>query len=118
MSDVSIGLAGVGYWGTRLARNLHDARGARLDAICDPDGSRLEVAVHRYPSAQGIGRFEDLISADGLDAVVLATPASSHAEQARAALSAGKHVLVEKPLALSSASATNSACWQTKGNES
>ena len=101
--DVSVGLAGAGYWGSRLARNIHEAEGARLDLICDPDQARLDAAIHRYPLASGTTSFEQLISTDAIDAVVLATPASSHAEHARAALAAGKHVLVEKPLALSSA---------------
>src|SRR4051794_8186068 len=104
MSDISIGLAGVGYWGSKLARNIHEARGARLAAICDPDQSRLEATVHRYPTARAIRKLEDLMTAEDLDAVVLATPAALHAEHTRAALAGGKHVMVEKPLALSSSS--------------
>jgi predicted dehydrogenase len=103
MSDVAIGLAGIGYWGSKLARNIHDAQGAQLAAVCDADRSHLEAAGHRYPAARQISSLEELLSAQDLDAVVLATPASSHAEHATAALEAGKHVLVEKPLALSSA---------------
>jgi predicted dehydrogenase len=102
MSSVSVGLAGVGYWGTRLARNLHEGHGVSLDAVCDPDRARLEAALHRYPNARTTTSYEQLIADDRIEAVVLATPAAAHAAQARAALSAGKHVLVEKPLALSS----------------
>jgi predicted dehydrogenase len=103
MSDVRVGLAGVGYWGTRLARNIHEVRGGRLAAICDPDPERLDVALHRYPRATGTTDFEEFIASDDLDAVVLATPPSVHGEHGLAALAAGKHVMVEKPLALSSA---------------
>src|SRR3954449_12452277 len=103
MSQVSVGIAGVGYWGTRLARNLHEAQGTQLVAICDPEPTRLEAAVHRYPRARGIASFDEMLADEQIEAVALATPAAAHAGQARAALEAGKHVLVEKPLALSSA---------------
>jgi predicted dehydrogenase len=104
MSDfdrLRVGLAGAGYWGSKLARNISEAQGCRLAAICDEDEARLDAAVGRY-SVEGCSRLADLLALDGLDAVVLATPASAHAEHARAVLEAGKHVLVEKPLALSS----------------
>jgi predicted dehydrogenase len=102
MSEISVGLAGVGYWGTRLARNLHEARGSRLAMICDPDSARLETELHRYPRARGTASYEDMLADDELDAIVLATPAATHVDGAKAALLAGKHVMVEKPLALSS----------------
>ncbi|HEX8854553.1 MAG TPA: Gfo/Idh/MocA family oxidoreductase [Thermoleophilaceae bacterium] len=100
--DIRIGLAGVGYWGSKLARNIYDARGCTLAAISDAEAPRMEAAVERYAGSRGIDSLEQMISDPELDAVVLATPASMHAEHARAALEAGKHVLVEKPLALTS----------------
>ena len=102
-NPVSVGLAGIGYWGSRLARNINEADGGRLAAICDPDRTRLEASLDRYPRAYGTTNLEDLVSSEGLDAVVLATPASNHFQHAKAALEADKHVLVEKPLALSTA---------------
>src|SRR5262245_5986191 len=103
MDPVSIGLAGIGYWGSRLARNINECDYGRLAAICDPDPTRLEAALHRYPRAYGTTNLDDLVSSEGLDAVVLATPAASHFDHAKAALEADKHVMVEKPLALSTA---------------
>ena len=101
MNEINVGLAGVGYWGSKLARNLHSAPGCKLAAISDPDPARAADTVHQYPEARSMGSLEDLIAADDIEAVVLATPASLHAEHAIAALQAGKHVFVEKPLALS-----------------
>jgi predicted dehydrogenase len=101
VSEIAVGLAGVGYWGSKLARNIDEAHGCRLTAICDPDPSRLASAGERYRDAARFGRLGDMLDWDGIDAVVLATPASMHAKHVDAALAAGKHVLVEKPLALS-----------------
>jgi predicted dehydrogenase len=101
-ADIEIGLAGVGYWGSKLARNIYDARGSRLRAICDEDRQRVASACERYPGTRPFRKFSRMIADDDVRAVVLATPAASHADQARAALEHGKHVLVEKPLALTS----------------
>jgi predicted dehydrogenase len=101
MSEVAIGLAGVGYWGSKLARNIFEGDGCRLAAITDPDPARLLAAVERYPGTRGIATIEELVAADDVDGIVIATPASMHAEHARMAMEAGKHVMVEKPLALS-----------------
>jgi predicted dehydrogenase len=98
--EVGVGLAGVGYWGSKLARNLDEAGGCRLVAICDPDPARLADAGTRHREAERCATLADLLAHEELEAVVLATPASLHAEHVRAALEAGKHVLVEKPLAL------------------
>ncbi len=99
MREIAVGLAGIGYWGSKLARNIDEAAGCRLAAICDPDPERLAANGARYRDAARLGELEELLASD-VDAVVLATPASMHAEHVRAALDAGKHVLVEKPLAL------------------
>jgi predicted dehydrogenase len=101
VSEIGIGLAGAGYWGSKLARNIDEAAGCRLAAICDPDPARLAGAGDRYRDATRFARLGDMLDWDGIDAVVLATPASLHAQHVEAALAAGKHVLVEKPLALS-----------------
>ncbi len=101
MSGVTVGLAGLGYWGSKLARNIDEAPGCRLAAICDSVPARLAESGERHRDAIQVSSIDALLGLDGLDAVVLATPASRHAEHARAALDAGKHVLVEKPLALS-----------------
>jgi predicted dehydrogenase len=101
VSEIALGLAGVGYWGSKLARNIDEAAGCRLAAICDPDPVRLLTSAGRYRDATQHEQLDELLASDEIDGVVLATPASLHAEHVAAALEAGKHVLVEKPLALS-----------------
>jgi predicted dehydrogenase len=103
LSELAVGLAGAGYWGSKLARNIDEARGCSLAAVSDPEPERVASVRHRAPLSRAYADIEELVADDALDAVVLATPASLHAEHARLALRAGKHVLVEKPLALSSA---------------
>ncbi len=106
---VRIGLAGLGYWGPNLARNFDALPDADLAAICDADEERLAQTGARFPDARTTASFDDLLSDETLDAVVIATPVPTHAELATRALTAGKHVFVEKPLALSAADAADVA---------
>jgi predicted dehydrogenase len=101
MEALNIGIAGFGYWGPNLARNLDDLPGLRLSWICDRDEDALTRVAPRFPDAQRTSRFEDLLEDASLDAVAIATPVVTHFELAREALVAGKNVFVEKPLALS-----------------
>jgi predicted dehydrogenase len=103
MNPVRIGQAGIGYWGSKLARNVDETPLGELAAICDASEDRLAAATKRYPHAATYTTLDEMLADESLDAVVLATPAASHAEHAEAALRAGKHVLVEKPLALTAA---------------
>lgn len=103
MTEINVGLAGVGYWGSKLARNIAGARGARLAAVADTNEERVAAALERHPGARAAADVADLVSDPQIDAVVIATPASTHAAHTRLALGAGKHVLVEKPLALTAA---------------
>ena len=96
-----VGLVGLGYWGPNLARNSDDLPGAELAWLADVDEGRRARYEARFPTARATHRFEDLLEDDTLDAVVIATPVVTHAELAKRALLAGKHVFVEKPLALS-----------------
>lgn len=98
---LSVGVAGFGFWGTKLARNIAEASATRLVAVCDPSVDRREAAAAQYPGASTVAGIEDLLGLEELDAVVLATPEATHHANAVAALRRGKHVLVEKPLALS-----------------
>jgi predicted dehydrogenase len=98
---IGIGLAGYGHWGPNLARNLA-AAGASIVAISDTRQDRLASAQATYPDAKPLAQWRDFFRHPGVDAVVVATPPATHFEIAHASLSAGKHVLVEKPIATSS----------------
>ena len=103
MSDpVRVGLIGCGYWGPNLARNLHQIPQAKLVACCDLDPQALAKMRMLYPHAATTPDYRDLLTDPDIEAVVIATPARSHYVLTREALEAGKHVLVEKPLAMSS----------------
>lgn len=101
-SPVSVGIAGYGYWGPNLARNFHRLPDARLTAVCDPLPGRLEHLQANHPQASGYTDFAEMLAESGIDALVVATPVATHHALAKTALLAGKHVLVEKPMAASS----------------
>jgi predicted dehydrogenase len=100
---IKVGLAGLGYWGPNLARNFDDL--AELTWLCDLSPDLLDRFGARYPNARTTARFDDLLADDALQAVIVATPVTTHYDLARRALEAGKHVFVEKPPALSGAEA-------------
>jgi len=99
---IKIGVIGYGYWGPNLVRNFMLAPGSAVTRVCDLREERLTPLHKVYPGVKTCNRSEDLINDPAIDAVVIATPVSSHFELALAALKAGKHVLVEKPLASTS----------------
>ena len=95
---IRIAVAGYGYWGPKLARNIAEARECELAAICDPLVGRLVLARQAHPGTHLTTDWPSLLCDPRIDAVAIATPASTHFPMAMAALRAGKHVLVEKPL--------------------
>ena len=97
---VRIALIGFGYWGPNYARVLNDLPGAELVVVCDSRPERLAVVRERHRAVQISGSIEEVFARDDIDAVAIATPASTHAGLVRAALDHGRHVLVEKPMAL------------------
>lgn len=100
---IRVAVVGAGYWGPNLIRNVAEAPGAVLRTICDQDERRLKDVGRRWPGVQLVPRYDDVIRDPEVDAVVLATPAFAHASMGIAAMKAGKDVLVEKPLAISTA---------------
>ena len=98
---VRIAVVGAGAWGINHVRAMSRIKGAELVMVCDSSDAALDRARSLAPRARFGADLGDALSAADVDAVVLATPARDHAEQARTALNAGKHVFVEKPLALS-----------------
>jgi predicted dehydrogenase len=93
-----IALVGMGYWGPNLARVLNQSHSCDFVAACDCNERNLEKIARQYPSIKPYSSFSDLLASD-VDAIVIATPISTHYELAKQALMAGKHVFVEKPLA-------------------
>jgi len=96
-----VGQAGLGYWGRNLARNFDDL--TDLNWLCDASEERRAEFAERYPDTKVTADFDELLAADDVDAVVIATPVPTHYPLARAALEAGKHVFVEKPPAMQAA---------------
>jgi predicted dehydrogenase len=106
---VRVALVGYGYWGPNLARNLHVRLGTGWVACADADPARRAEVAHRYPWVRVAATDSELLDDPEVEALVVATPARTHAPLVWRALAAGKHVLVEKPLALSTAEAVELA---------
>jgi predicted dehydrogenase len=104
-SNIKVGVIGCGYWGPNLLRNLAENENAELRWICDLETQRLVTMGRRYPAARQTNDIKELLADSTLDAVVIATPVWTHFPFAQQALTAGKHVLVEKPLTSSVAEA-------------
>lgn len=99
---LKVGVIGYGYWGPNLVRNFMSAPGSAVVSVCDLRQERLAPLHKLYPSLKLHNDPSGLIGDPEVDAVIIATPVSSHFELALAALKAGKHVLVEKPIASTS----------------
>jgi predicted dehydrogenase len=104
---VRVAVVGLGYWGPNLVRNLHEVPGAEPTWVCDLRPDALDPITRRYPAVQATTSLDAVLADESVDAVVIATPVSKHHAMAAAALRAGKHVFVEKPLAASSEEAVD-----------
>jgi len=111
---ISVGVVGLGYWGPNLVRNLNTCQDTRLAWLCDAKPERLRAIGDQYPAAARTGDFNELLADPKVDAIVIATPVGTHHALAKAALSRGKHVLIEKPLAASVAEAEDLAALADK----
>jgi predicted dehydrogenase len=100
-APIRIAVVGLGYWGPNLVRNINEYPGAEATVVCDLRADLLETIVRRYPTVRATQSFSEVLTDPEVDAVVIATPVSKHHPMAAAALRAGKHVFVEKPLAAS-----------------
>jgi predicted dehydrogenase len=100
MSNTTVALIGYGYWGPNLLRNYMDLPTADVKWVCDPRADRLEKASTRYPSVGTTTDFRTVLDDPDVDAVLIATPIATHFALAMEALEAGKHVFVEKPMAM------------------
>jgi predicted dehydrogenase len=99
---VNVAVVGCGYWGPNLVRNFSRVQGCALTTICDADASRLTPLQRIYPGIEARTSFQEVIKDSKIDAVALATPLRTHFKLGEAALQHGKHLLVEKPLAMTS----------------
>jgi predicted dehydrogenase len=101
---LKIGVIGYGYWGPKLVRNFQEAPATRVTMVADRDPSRLNQLHRTHADLEITNDYQALLASD-VDAVVVATPVSTHFPIAMDCLRHGKHVLVEKPLARTSAEA-------------
>jgi predicted dehydrogenase len=95
---INIGVIGYGYWGPNLVRNFAELSGAAITAVSDLDSKKLEVVKKRFPAIKTTTDFQELLRDPDIHAIAIATPVSSHFELGMAALKAGKHVWLEKPM--------------------
>jgi len=100
---LKVGVVGCGYWGPNLVRNLRQASDCNLKLLCDVSEQRLRHMQRLYPDLQTTTQFENILNDAEIEAVVIATPVRFHFDMAKAALLAGKHVFVEKPIARTAA---------------
>jgi len=100
--SLNVAVVGLGYWGPNLIRNLHELPIVDRIVGCDLVSARLEFVSRRFPGVTVTTSYDEVLADPTIDAVVVATQISTHHRLAAAALEAGKHVLVEKPLAASS----------------
>jgi predicted dehydrogenase len=98
---VKIGVVGCGYWGPKHVRVCHELKEVQLAMVCDADENKLKQVRNQYPYVEATTSYNTLIS-NGVDAVIIATPVSTHYKLAKEALLHDKHVLIEKPITASS----------------
>ena len=94
-----VAVLGLGYWGPNLVRNFHGNDGARLRFVCDARPERAAAMARAYPGSEAATDALATVAHPEVDAVAVATPVDTHYPLAKAAIEAGKHVLIEKPLA-------------------
>ena len=95
---VNVGIIGYGYWGPNLVRNFFAAKDCRVKSVADARPERLQQLEKIYPTINGVKDAEEIIQDPEINAVIIATPVSTHFSLARKALAKGKHVLLEKPM--------------------
>jgi len=103
---IHLGQVGVGHWGKNLLRNFQSLPYATMIAVCDQNTDVLCQVNRQYPALKTTHKYEDLLQNKDIEAIVIATETPLHFPMARAALKAGKHVFVEKPMAQTTEEAT------------
>lgn len=105
MKNITLGVVGCGYWGPNLVRNFKQLPDCRLKAVCDTSSQRLAHMRRLYQDVAVTEDYNNLLNDPEIEALAIATPVRFHHPMAKAALEAGKHVFVEKPLARTEAEA-------------
>jgi predicted dehydrogenase len=100
--QANVGVVGCGYWGPNLIRNFRSLPDCSLKMMCDVSEQRLAHLKGLYPEVTGETDYSHMLNGAELDAIVIATAVKHHFPMAKASLLAGKHTLVEKPMAASS----------------
>lgn len=95
---IKIGVIGYGYWGPNLVRNFAEMTRARVHAVADLDQKKLDLVARRFPAVKTTTDFQELLRDPEIDAIAIATPVNTHFELGMAALKAGKHLWLEKPM--------------------
>lgn len=98
-NQIKVAIIGAGYWGPNLIRNFNEIEESRIVWVCDQKPGRRDYVIRTFPGIPVTDDLDRVLSDRAVDAVVVATPVSTHRKIALAALQAGKHVWVEKPLA-------------------
>jgi predicted dehydrogenase len=98
-SPIRVAVIGYGYWGPNLARNIGERSELELELMCDRDATQRAAFLRRFPYVRTTPDLHEVLDDPMVQAVVVATPPRSHYRIVKSALQAGKHVLVEKPLA-------------------
>jgi predicted dehydrogenase len=104
-SPIGLAVVGAGYWGPNLVRTALGTPALQLEWLCDLDVERARTVLGRYTTVKATSSYEQVLTDPDVAAVAVATPAGTHFDLVRAALEAGKHVLVEKPITSSLAEA-------------
>ncbi|HAN32409.1 MAG TPA: oxidoreductase, partial [Myxococcales bacterium] len=102
MQNLNVAVIGAGYWGPNLVRNFSACQSTSVAAICDLDLAKAQKLADRFGSPKVTADVQELLADSAIEAVAIATPVHTHYPLAKRALQAGKHVLVEKPLTMSS----------------
>jgi predicted dehydrogenase len=101
--SLTFGVVGLGYWGPNLVRNLRALPDCRVKTVCDLSEDRLRHMHALYPEVTGETDYQKMVNDPEIDAIAIATAVKLHFPMAKAALSAGKHTFIEKPMAASTA---------------
>jgi predicted dehydrogenase len=102
---IKIAVTGVGYWGPNIIRNFYASPETYVKMCCDLEEERIGFVKKRYPAITTTNEYKDILQDPEIDLVAICTPVFTHYELAKAALEAGKHVFIEKPMTSTSAQA-------------